>query len=81
MRTEAQIAAEVRAMPTSKLAQMVGNFDLYRKDAAYAAAGRKHLARKTRQPENTAERMADGMAKLEAIVKAELNRRAKGGAR
>lgn len=81
MRTEAQIAAEVRAMPTSKLALMVSNFELYRSNAAYAEAGRKHLAKHTGEPERTAERMAAGMARLEAIVKTELNRRAKGGGR
>lgn len=79
--SDAATLEQVRNMPTSKLAQVLQNMELYRRNAAYAAAGRTHLAKRSGNASATASRMAAGMATLEQAIKEELNKRAKGGGR
>jgi hypothetical protein len=76
----ASILDQLKTLPTSKLAAMLENIELYLKNPEYAAKAQTHLKRKT-GGDNIRERADEATRQLREAIKAEIGRRAKGGAR
>ena len=76
----APILEQIKSFPTSKLADMLSNIELYLNNPAYAAKAQAHLKRAA-GGDNVRARADEATRQIAEAVRAEIARRAKGGAR